>query len=93
MLWMSSLQKNAQTSDFLHLVQERGMDSLKYTSELWDPNNKAIHGRKKGQEESWVLPLIQALLHLAVPLLPWMASVLPSVKWMTWKRNPSWILS
>ena len=46
MLWISSLQKNAQTSDILHLMQERGMDSLKYTSELWDPNNKPIHGRE-----------------------------------------------
>ena len=93
MLWISSLQKNAQTSDFLPLMQERGMESLKYMSELWDPSNKAVHGREKGRQESWVLPLIWALLHLAVPLLPWMASVLPSVKWMTWKRNPSWIPS
>lgn len=46
MLWISSLQKNAQTSDILRLMQERGMDSLKYTSELWDPNNKPIHGRE-----------------------------------------------
>ena len=49
MLRISSLQKNAQTSDILHLMQERGMDSLKYMSDLWDPSNKPIHGREKGQ--------------------------------------------
>lgn len=49
------LQKNAQTSDILHLIQERGMDSLKYMSELWDPNNKPIQAERKGRQESWFL--------------------------------------
>lgn len=45
----SSLQKNAQTSDILHLMEGRRMDSLKSISELWDPTNKPIQSREMGE--------------------------------------------
>lgn len=62
------------------------MDALKSISQLGDTvaSLSTAEGGRVGF--GGVLVLLWALLHLTVPSLLWMASVLPSVKWTAWKR-------
>lgn len=64
----------------------RSRQPWKSVSELWVRNHPPkVEGA--GREEAWVPALIRALLHRAVLLMIWVASVLPAAQWMARERT------